>query len=187
MQAHKLQLYERQIEERVFKRKLLQQSLDQGADGGKNDVKLKKSMAAERSRIRELLAVRGSWEAYPNSATSSLGDDIVNQVCNGEFPWTSAGLSGSLAVSDHYARRYRTAKAHVDRGTEEISSLQLETIRAANWVEVRTAALETQLAVLRSGEATPRAAGRTALLMRERALLHQLGSDIACLRQRQQH
>lgn len=75
----------------------------------------------------------------------------------------------------------------MDRGTEEISSLQLETIRAANWVEVRTAALETQLAALRSGEATPRAAGRTALLMRKRALLHQLGSDIACLRQRQQH
>lgn len=185
----KVRQYERQVEEHVFKRKMLQHSLEQ-AEGGKNDIKLKKRVITERSTIQGLLAVRASWIAYPHTRTdaSAFCEEAVNTVCNGEFPWGGGGIgNGSLASREHYGRRYRTAKAHAERYNEEAAYLEKEVIRTANWLEEQETAVSQRMAAVQQHmSATDRAdrgaAGQIALLQREQKLLQLFSASFGKLR-----
>ncbi|KAL4458333.1 hypothetical protein ABPG75_013198 [Micractinium tetrahymenae] len=186
LRTFKLRQLERQIEERVFKRKVLMHNQEQ-AESGKISVKAGKRIASERSTIQGLLAVRASWDAFPEACAdgSAFDDAAVEQACSGEFPWASNGIgNGSPAAREHFARRYRTAKARVERYDKEAGYLQDETIRAANWAEEQAAAVSSRLAALRELQPGPgtAAAGQICVLERQLKLLALLAADIAALR-----
>jgi hypothetical protein len=111
----------------------------------------------------------------------------------GDFPWSagvSSGENGSLAARAYYARRYRTAMAHLMRAQEEQVILKKEVIRAINWVEEGSAAIQERIAALErlagaddaSAAERRTAAGQTALLTRELSVLAAVGPQLLSLR-----
>ncbi len=108
----------------------------------------------------------------------------------GDFPWSSSGTeNGSPTARLHYARRYRTAKARLDRLQEEVDYQSKEVVRAANWVEQHVDACSQTLAahkelLLRTGAsdaAMRSAAGQIAVLERDLKLFSILGTKLADL------
>lgn len=102
----------------------------------------------------------------------------------------SSGENGSLAARAYYARRHRTATAHLMRAQEEQIILKKEVIRAINWVEEGRAAIEERIAELQhlagadNASASERrvAAGQAALLTRELSVLAGVGPELLSLR-----
>lgn len=95
----------------------------------------------------------------------------------GEFPWASGH---SLTAAEHYLPRYRTAKAHVDRYTEELGYLQKEAIRAVSWVEEQTEAVQQRLQQL--GEGGERSTqGQIPLLRRRADMLDCMAADLSAM------
>lgn len=110
----------------------------------------------------------------------------------GEFSWSGSANkegNGSLAARVHYAQRYRTAVAHLDRTREEQGILKIEVIRTINWLEEGISAIERRLAALSELQAAGgslaqrcSAAGQAALLQRELRVLQQIAVDANKLR-----
>jgi hypothetical protein len=101
----------------------------------------------------------------------------------------SSGENGSPAARAYYARRYRTAAAHLMRAQEEEVILQKEMIQAINWVEEGSAAIQTRIAALEQAgadNASPAevrtVAGKAALLRRELAVLARVAAELVSLR-----
>ena len=102
----------------------------------------------------------------------------------------SSGENGSLAARAYYARRYRTAMAHLMRAQEEQVILKKEVIRAINWVEEGNAAIQERIAALEqlagaddaSAAERRTAAGQTALLTRELSVLAAVAPELLSLR-----
>lgn len=102
----------------------------------------------------------------------------------------SSGENGSLAARAHYARRYRTASAHLMRAQEEQVILKKEVIRAINWVEEGSAAIQTRIAALEQQAGADNAstakrrtgAGQAALLNRELLVLARVEPELVSLR-----
>ena len=113
-----------------------------------------------------------------------LSAEVCIHFCSmpGDFPWSSGG-SGSAIARAHFARRYRTAKALVERYEEEKVYLQVEIIRTLNWVEEQGAAVSNRLWALR---AEPRhslaVSGQIVLLERRQKQLNIMGADISRVR-----
>ena len=102
----------------------------------------------------------------------------------------SSGENGSLAARAYYARRYRTATAHLERAEEEQGILKREVVQAVNWVEEGTAAIQLRLVALQQqagdgGASTSErrtAAGQAALLSRELLVLARVATELVSLR-----
>ena len=118
-----------------------------------------------------------------------------------EFPWGGDGSVMGFLAREHFARRYRTTRAFIDRYDEEAVYLSAEVLHAAHWVEQHTAAVQArqvelmrQQAVLaghggqlEGGQAGPQLAlpailGQLVILDRRRVFLETLGRDIADIR-----
>ncbi|PSC67275.1 hypothetical protein C2E20_9052 [Micractinium conductrix] len=177
LRVSKLTHYERQIEETVFERRLVLQRMEQ-TGGDKNGAQDRKKAEQLRKRIEENLAVHASWAVYPELADGAASNvDVVDSVCHGEFPWASGH---SLTAAEHYLPRYRTAKAHVDRYTEELGYLQKEAIRAVSWVEEQTEAVQQRLQQL--GEGGERSTqGQIPLLRRRADMLDCMAADLSAM------
>lgn len=191
LRDYNVNYYQQQIEEQVFKRKMIRASKDEEATGTKNAIKLKKQMIAIRSRIKELMSVIETWRIYGTAAVVVPVEDAgLNAVCNGEFPWRVEAAAdvgnGGLPAQRHFGRRYCMFKAQLDRTREEEAFLQVEIERTFKWLEYRNGVVSAAMAALQtptdadSEEAEPTcplACGKLALLRRELSRLDVIAGD----------
>ena len=103
LRVHILQRFQRQVEDQVFKRKLIQQDLDQAASK-KNAVKDKKRLQSNRNFIKNLLEIISTWKTFKTGENRvGVPNETVTTVCSGTFPWreTEVGENGSESAQRH--------------------------------------------------------------------------------------
>ena len=136
---HYTKHYAREIENEVFKRKLVEKELSH-SEGSNNASKNRKRLEASKSIIRGLLDCYHTWEVKgTETARNAMTEERLRQVCGGLFPWssTSVGANGSPSAQKHFAQRYHTAKNQLQRTVEEVGMLKKEVVRVFNWCEER--------------------------------------------------
>lgn len=141
--------------------------------------------------IKDALECRAEWLALSAPAATSGAEDVTKEVvdaaCSGTFPWTDAlahsdgtaaadgmdGGNGPVVAQKHFAQRYRTAKARVDRTAEEQEYLKAEVARTHNFLRVRLEEIAARIQQLDAEEAADGvqsllARGQRSLLLRAR-------------------
>ena len=132
-----LQRFQRQVEDQVFKRKLIQQDLDHVVSK-KNAVKDKKRLQSNRNTIKNLLEIISTWRTC-NTGQQRVGvtNETLTAVCSGAFPWREieVGENGSESAQRHFGMQYRTAINQLKRTEEEKTILSDEVVRLVNRLE----------------------------------------------------
>lgn len=134
------------VEEQVVKRNLILRAMEQ-LESANNASKDKKRLEAINALIAGKLRLLSAWEVLGTSDAPrwEATTQVIAKAHKGEYPWDTVGDAGEApeALERHYAERYRTAAAHVERAKEEIVYLKMEVLRLVNGVEERIAAVNS--------------------------------------------
>ena len=145
---------------------------------------MRRSITAKLETRAQWVQLSAAYAAAPGSAEATrpsdlpvLPADLMQEVCNGRYPWVdappassaapaTADANGSIAAQKHFARRYRSAKARADRTLEEQEYIKAEIACTHNFLNVRIGETKARLVELGGGAPTAFAMGQSALLRR---------------------
>lgn len=137
LKEHVLRRLHYQVEQQIFKRKLILAEKEQ-VDSGKNSTKIAKRLRSSETIIGDLLAVIYNWEVIDSDEDPEvLSEQTFRDACNGKVAWRTSdiGSNGDEASQRHYGQLYRTEVNQLQRTIEEQSILQIEAVRLVNGVE----------------------------------------------------
>ena len=137
LKEHVLRRLHYQVEQQIFKRKLILVEKEQ-VDSGKNSTKIAKRLRSSETIIGDLLAVIYNWEVIDSDEDPEvLSEQTFRDACNGKVAWRTSdiGSNGDEASQRHYGQLYRTEVNQLQRTIEEQSILQIEAVRLVNGVE----------------------------------------------------
>jgi hypothetical protein len=196
LREYVLDRYRAQIEDQVFKRKMMLQEAQQ-VESGKNAAKDGKRLLSNRTNIKNFLQVYQTWKVFGTDRDrENVTEKLVSDVCSGSFPWREQvlGSNGSESAQRHYGLRYRSVTNQLQRTEEEQLILKEETVRLFNRLEELTSVVQGRImaqemiaqrcrgeAETEEGESTEALSARRLQLRLAKGRAHLLGRELARL------
>ena len=151
LQRHILKRLRFQVEQQIFKRKLILAEMEK-VESNKNSTNLAKRLESIAKIIKDYLPVIETWNVIGSDASPrSISDSAANAICNGAVPWRQedVGGNGPDAAQRHYGQLYRRELNQLKRSEEEDSILRVEAVRLVNGIEERMEYVESSIEMLR--------------------------------------